>query len=514
MCPSLDFAFQGKDMKSLIRRITRGQFVPIPTSYSPDLVALITSLLSVDPAERPSANAVLRLPLIRERITKFLSEQQCQSEFSHTVLHGFQPLSGAPPVVRRESSTPATPGRIKPPVPAQGVVRETPVRKKRDGLWPRNIGQRGGAARKAADMPPSPGPMFSPQPGGAGKAAPGAPQHLRSPAPARKRSPKVGRAGAAPAEWGSKGQAGPPVVSSPSTPVTPATPPAPVVPQDPDSSPGQGVRPRPLPRLADGYVRNLEAQMLDLQMQMKQLAGAARPRAQPSLRPSPEPVPLPCSSPMEDVAADEDDSDHGEESSSRAQDVKDDRSPAGAPRSDREAEREARRREFERFRKAHRGLLRGDATVGECPPEQKEEPTAVTRGRHDQDSIGEAVEVKTPVVNGKGRRVEQGLKLRQEDATSAEARKQGRAEQRAEMRKVMQLRRISVYAMLTTFLCRTAHGPASRAEAQPEGLDGRFRDCYWQDSGPKSWSNGRCANRTRLSGAIVDTGTPVGTSGT
>lgn len=45
-------------------------------------------MLTLDAAKRPSINDILATPLIKARISKFLSATLVNSEFSHTVIHG------------------------------------------------------------------------------------------------------------------------------------------------------------------------------------------------------------------------------------------------------------------------------------------------------------------------------------------------------------------------------------------------------------------------------------------
>lgn len=48
--------FMAKDMKGLFQKVTRGVFANIPARYSGDLYFLISRMLTVDPAQRPSAS--------------------------------------------------------------------------------------------------------------------------------------------------------------------------------------------------------------------------------------------------------------------------------------------------------------------------------------------------------------------------------------------------------------------------------------------------------------------------
>jgi NIMA (never in mitosis gene a)-related kinase len=48
---------------------------------------MIASILVRDPNRRPSINDLLKSPLIKSRIKRYLEEDDFKSEFSHTLLH-------------------------------------------------------------------------------------------------------------------------------------------------------------------------------------------------------------------------------------------------------------------------------------------------------------------------------------------------------------------------------------------------------------------------------------------
>ena len=55
-------------------QIKMGSYAPLPQQYSQELKLLIASMLSVSPTRRPTVNQILRTPIIKSRIEKFLSE--------------------------------------------------------------------------------------------------------------------------------------------------------------------------------------------------------------------------------------------------------------------------------------------------------------------------------------------------------------------------------------------------------------------------------------------------------
>ena len=60
--------FRAEDMKGLFAKVMKGEFARIPRCYSNELNALISQLLALDPALRPSCDEILAFPQIARRI--------------------------------------------------------------------------------------------------------------------------------------------------------------------------------------------------------------------------------------------------------------------------------------------------------------------------------------------------------------------------------------------------------------------------------------------------------------
>jgi NIMA (never in mitosis gene a)-related kinase len=71
----LKHAFEARDMNSLVQKILRANFAPIPSTASKDVRALIKSMLSLSPAARPSVNDVLAMPFIRKEMGSYIQNQ-------------------------------------------------------------------------------------------------------------------------------------------------------------------------------------------------------------------------------------------------------------------------------------------------------------------------------------------------------------------------------------------------------------------------------------------------------
>ncbi|XP_067301236.1 serine/threonine-protein kinase Nek5 isoform X2 [Pseudorasbora parva] len=149
---TLRHPFEGSNLKQLVLKICRGRYSPVSQRYSDDLRLLLNQLFKVSPRDRPSANSLLRRPLLQAQISKHLDTQLLEDEFSHTVLHGhtppapkadpkdpvgYKPVLRPPvnrPVQRPEQRRTRANAQIKPRFPA---VVENPI-----GLKPRDDHER------------------------------------------------------------------------------------------------------------------------------------------------------------------------------------------------------------------------------------------------------------------------------------------------------------------------------------------------------------------------------------
>ena len=59
----------------------RGVYPPISSHYSQDIKDVITKLLAVNPAHRPSIDDVLQMPQVRTHSTEFVGTESVETEF-------------------------------------------------------------------------------------------------------------------------------------------------------------------------------------------------------------------------------------------------------------------------------------------------------------------------------------------------------------------------------------------------------------------------------------------------
>ncbi|CAL1274344.1 unnamed protein product [Larinioides sclopetarius] len=83
---TLKHAFEAKNIKNLVLKIVKGSLPQIPDMYSLELKNLLAQIFVRNPYERPSVNAILRRPIILERICKFLNESKLKEEFNKPLL--------------------------------------------------------------------------------------------------------------------------------------------------------------------------------------------------------------------------------------------------------------------------------------------------------------------------------------------------------------------------------------------------------------------------------------------
>lgn len=102
--------FSGSTIPSLVRRILRGKYPPLPDAFSDDLRGLVHLMLSKTPSSRPSVAAILQLPMIRPAILRFVSRcRAIKSALPKEVLpRELRHLLGAPDTDRTAAAAAAT----------------------------------------------------------------------------------------------------------------------------------------------------------------------------------------------------------------------------------------------------------------------------------------------------------------------------------------------------------------------------------------------------------------------
>lgn len=66
MC-ALKPPFRASDMNGLYRRVTTGDYSPIPNRYSSELQQVIKNMLKLEPRQRPTAGEILRMQSVTEK---------------------------------------------------------------------------------------------------------------------------------------------------------------------------------------------------------------------------------------------------------------------------------------------------------------------------------------------------------------------------------------------------------------------------------------------------------------
>ncbi|CAF4633281.1 unnamed protein product [Rotaria sp. Silwood1] len=122
---TLEHAFNAKDMNSLVLKIIRGQMPQTSKKYSEPLTALIKSMLSKNPDERPTAKKILQNTYIKRHIVRLLEKTKikCQNQAnSNTPISVVAPLPSAPLPVPPSPSSSTPPPSFSPPTPINSVI--------------------------------------------------------------------------------------------------------------------------------------------------------------------------------------------------------------------------------------------------------------------------------------------------------------------------------------------------------------------------------------------------------
>ena len=86
MC-ALGPPFNAGSLHQLAKRIIEGRFDRLPSCFSSNISSLIASILVRDPRRRPTVSDLLKNPMLKPRIKRYLEDENFKEEFSHTLLH-------------------------------------------------------------------------------------------------------------------------------------------------------------------------------------------------------------------------------------------------------------------------------------------------------------------------------------------------------------------------------------------------------------------------------------------
>ncbi|CAI2363600.1 unnamed protein product [Moneuplotes crassus] len=158
----LDVPIKAAGLPDLYRKIKNFRTVPsLPRQYSKDMSDLIKSMLITTPSKRPSVVDLLAHPCLSSRVSKFLSQEEQNEEFSHTVIHNFDILNkkkkGKAPLGRPISARNAKPPMVEEakgtPKSSNSKMSSGASKKTPGGFTPRKISDkfsRPGSANKFA----------------------------------------------------------------------------------------------------------------------------------------------------------------------------------------------------------------------------------------------------------------------------------------------------------------------------------------------------------------------------
>lgn len=81
--------FDAESIPALIMKIANAKYDDLPNKelYSNELWNIIKRLIVVDPKERADINEILSTPILNKMVRSYLSKEEYDEEFSHTVFH-------------------------------------------------------------------------------------------------------------------------------------------------------------------------------------------------------------------------------------------------------------------------------------------------------------------------------------------------------------------------------------------------------------------------------------------
>lgn len=100
---TLNHAFDGTNMKSLVQKILKGVYPPISPMYSSDLSRLISAMLQIDPHLRPNVSQIIVLPFIRDSLENLQRELQEANARRRSVVSSEEKLRAQKEAIRRRN---------------------------------------------------------------------------------------------------------------------------------------------------------------------------------------------------------------------------------------------------------------------------------------------------------------------------------------------------------------------------------------------------------------------------
>jgi hypothetical protein len=94
---TLTLPFTASDLPRLVTKILAGSFPPLPSRISDPVRRLVDLLLSKDPRNRPSVTNVLKSPLLKDRLSRFLTQTLASREFGQALQLARNGALGGPP---------------------------------------------------------------------------------------------------------------------------------------------------------------------------------------------------------------------------------------------------------------------------------------------------------------------------------------------------------------------------------------------------------------------------------
>lgn len=119
---TLSRPFNAKSLKELLKKILVGHYDPIHSSVPPQMRALCSSLLQVNPTQRPSINRILETSYVQNALRGFSADLERQAEKDRAEFEAKHPNN--PTKTKNEPTEPKQPAKVKGPAAPQLSERE------------------------------------------------------------------------------------------------------------------------------------------------------------------------------------------------------------------------------------------------------------------------------------------------------------------------------------------------------------------------------------------------------
>ena len=164
--------FEAKTLPHLAMKIVNCEYPPPPSGYSSELVALVSSLLSRDPAMRPTSQQVCEAPLVRRHHARLLAQLRSLALLNFPHVANAEPADGAAYAAAADTAAEADVESAPPPPPPATVTNSTAHEEPEHGIGGQGARAEACALRVQSMLGAEPVAAVTPPVASAGEGAP------------------------------------------------------------------------------------------------------------------------------------------------------------------------------------------------------------------------------------------------------------------------------------------------------------------------------------------------------